>query len=79
MKPDPEFNFSENSNAFGFLGATGSFAFADPQKHIGYAYLTRKMGYYGVNDPREKSIREAMYRGVEKLEKDGKADEKFNL
>lgn len=73
MKPDPEFNFSENSNAFGFLGATGSFAFADPQKNIGYAYLTRKMGYYGVNDPREKSIREAMYRCIEKIEKEGKS------
>ncbi|TCK89153.1 CubicO group peptidase (beta-lactamase class C family) [Natranaerovirga hydrolytica] len=69
MKPDPEFHFSDNSNAFGFLGATGSFAFADPQKHIGYAYLTRKMGYYGVNDPREKSIREAMYRCIAQLEK----------
>jgi CubicO group peptidase (beta-lactamase class C family) len=68
MKPDPTFNFSQNSKAFGFLGATGSFAFCDYEKQIGYAYLTRKMGYYGVNDPREKSIRECMYKCIEKLE-----------
>ncbi|EEG78839.1 EstA family serine hydrolase [Dethiobacter alkaliphilus] len=67
MKPDPIFRFSDNSNAFGFLGATGSFAFADPQYKVGYAYFTRKMGYYGVNDPREKSVRQAMYRCIAKL------------
>jgi len=68
MKPDPIFKFSENSNAFGFLGATGSFAFADPDKELGYAYFTRKMGYYGINDPREKSVREAVYRCMDHLE-----------
>ncbi|OEF97165.1 serine hydrolase domain-containing protein [Desulfuribacillus alkaliarsenatis] len=62
MKPDSTFSFSDNPKAFGFLGATGSFAFADPQRKIGYAYITKKMGYYGVNDPREKSVREAMYK-----------------
>ncbi|MTI96834.1 MAG: beta-lactamase family protein [Firmicutes bacterium] len=67
MKPDPIFSFSQNPRAFGFLGATGSFAFADPEKQIGYAYFTRKMGYYGVNDPREKCVREAMYHCINKF------------
>ena len=67
MKPDPVFTFSPNPRAFGFLGATGSFAFADPEKEVGYAYLTRKMGYYGVNDPRERGLRETMYRCLDML------------
>lgn len=67
MKPDPSFTFSNNPNAFGFLGATGSFAFADTNEQIGYAYLTRKMGYYGINDPREASVRKQMYQCIEKL------------
>jgi CubicO group peptidase (beta-lactamase class C family) len=70
MKPDPLFSFSPNKNAFGFLGATGSFAFADSENQIGYAYLTRKMGYYGINDPRERSIRETLYRCIERRMKD---------
>ncbi|MCL6614528.1 MAG: beta-lactamase family protein [Firmicutes bacterium] len=69
MKPDPIFTFSNSDKAFGFLGVTGTFAFADPDRQIGYAYVTRKMGYYGVNDPREKNIRAAMYRCIEQLEK----------
>ncbi|MDG5788837.1 serine hydrolase [Evansella sp. AB-P1] len=69
MKPDPTFQFSKNPKAFGFLGATGSFAFSDPNKVVGYAYFTRKMGYYGVNDPRERTIRETMYECIEKIER----------
>lgn len=72
MKPDPIFQFSDNPMAFGFLGATGSFAFADPEKQVGYAYFTRKMGYYGVNDPRERAIRETMYACIEKIEAESK-------
>lgn len=67
MKPDPTFTFSPNPNAFGFLGATGSFAFADENEQIGYAYLTRKMGYYGINDPREANVRHQMYQCIERL------------
>ncbi|SER88752.1 serine hydrolase domain-containing protein [Salisediminibacterium halotolerans] len=68
MKPDPTFSYSPEPTAAGFLGVTGSFAFADPVREVGYAYLTRKMGYYGVNDPREKNVREAMYHCIEALE-----------
>jgi CubicO group peptidase (beta-lactamase class C family) len=68
MKPDPLFTYVPNPRAFGFLGATGTFAFGDQEKGIGYAYITRKMGYYGINDPREKSIREALYRAIERME-----------
>lgn len=69
MKPDPVFSFSANPRAFGFLGATGTFAFADPESQLGFAYFTRKMGYYGVNDPREKSLREAAYTCINGLGK----------
>jgi len=64
MKPDQLFAFADNTKAFSFLEATGSFAFGDPKHQIGYAYFTNKKGYYGINDPREKSLREAMYRCI---------------
>ncbi|NND35192.1 MAG: beta-lactamase family protein [Saprospiraceae bacterium] len=67
-KPDAQFRFS-NDSAFGFVGSGGSFAFADPQNQIGYAYVTNKMDFYGMNDPREVALREAMYQCVAKLKK----------
>ncbi len=67
-KPDELFDFS-NKQAFGFTGSGGSFAFADPKHKIGYAYFMNRMDFYGLNDPREIALREAMYRCVEKIEK----------
>jgi len=65
-KPTKTFNFGSN-RAFGFLGTGGSFAFADPEYNIGYAYVMNKMDFYGMNDPREIAIREAIYRCIKRL------------
>lgn len=51
-----------NAAAFGMPGTGGSFAFADPDKRVGYAYVMNKCGFYPVDDPREKAIRDAVYR-----------------
>jgi len=67
-KPDKQFNFA-GAEAFGFVGSGGSFAFADPEYSLGFAYVMNRMDFYGMNDPREAALREAMYRCVEKLEK----------
>ncbi len=67
-KPDKLFDFG-SKQAFGFTGSGGSFAFADPKYKCGYAYVMNKMDFYGMNDPREVALREAMYRCISKIEK----------
>ena len=66
LKPDSVFDYGSDA-AFGFSGTGGSFAFADPEYGIGYAYVMSKMDYYGINDPREAALREALYRCVTTL------------
>ena len=45
----------------------GSYAYADPDAQIGFAHVTNKYGYYPDDDPREKSIRDAMCRCIQGL------------
>ena len=45
----------------------GSYAYADPDAQVGFTYVTNKHGYYPDDDPREKSIRDAMYRCIQGL------------
>ncbi|HSH50968.1 MAG TPA: hypothetical protein VK982_04510, partial [Bacteroidales bacterium] len=74
LKPGPDLMYGSSRNAFGTPGAGGSFGFADPDKKIGYAYVMTKMGAYLVNDPREMAIRNAMYRCIERIEKNKNQD-----
>ena len=40
---------------------------ADPDAGLGVAYILNKMGHHLVNGPREKELRDAVYRSVAKL------------
>ncbi len=60
--------FGSSGKAFGFPGAGGSFAFADPDAQAGYAYATNKMGGFMWDDPREMSLRDAFYKCLKKME-----------
>jgi len=64
LRPGPEPFFGSSPRAFGAPGAGGSFAFADPDARLGYAYVMNKMDFYLENDPREKALRDAVYRAV---------------
>ncbi len=67
-KPSRVQPFGSGPRAFGMAGLGGSFGFADPDKHLGYAYVTNKMDFYFFGDPREKALREACYRSLEHFE-----------
>jgi CubicO group peptidase (beta-lactamase class C family) len=60
MKPCEAFPF-ERSTAFGHPGAGGSIGLADPEKRIGYAYVTNRMGVSLTGDPRDIALRDALY------------------
>ncbi len=62
MKPFHAFEFGVSHKAFGCAGAGVGFAYADPDAQAGFAYASNKMSYYGQDDPREKSVRDAFYR-----------------
>lgn len=67
LRPGPEVAFGSSQRAFGAPGAGGSFAFADPDARIGYAYVMNKLDFYLVDDPREKPLRDAVYRSIARL------------
>jgi len=67
-KPGPDTWFGSSRRAFGTSGTGGSFAFADPDAQASFAYAMTKMGYRMKDDPREKSLRDAMYRCIKRLE-----------
>jgi CubicO group peptidase (beta-lactamase class C family) len=67
LRPGPEVFFGSSPRAFGSPGAGGSFAFADPEARLGYAYVMNRLDFYLENDPREKALREAVYRAITRL------------
>ena len=64
LRPGPHVLFGSSPRAFGAPGAGGSFGFADPDQHLGYAYVMNKLDFYLTDDPREKPLRDAIYRAI---------------
>jgi len=62
-RPSSTLPFSTNPQAFGAAGIGGSFAFADPAAKLGYAYLPNRCRIESC-DPRNRGLREAVYRCV---------------
>jgi CubicO group peptidase (beta-lactamase class C family) len=60
MKPSQSWPFPDPS-AYGHPGAGGSLGYADPQRRIGYAYVTNRMGVKLDGDPRDLALRDALY------------------
>jgi CubicO group peptidase (beta-lactamase class C family) len=60
-RPLGPFRFGSSQRAFGHPGAGGSFAFADPEREVAFAYVMNRMGFHLNDDPREKPLRDALY------------------
>ena len=63
LKPCRAYPFG-NPGAFGEPGAGGSFAFADPEAEIAYAYVANQMGTKLGGDPRDLALRNALHRSI---------------
>jgi CubicO group peptidase (beta-lactamase class C family) len=61
-RPLGEFRFGSSDRAFGHPGAGGSFAFGDPERGVAFAYVMNRMGFRLNDDPREKALRDTLYR-----------------
>jgi CubicO group peptidase (beta-lactamase class C family) len=66
LRPGPDIEFGSSRRAFGAPGAGGSFAFGDPDARLGFAYVMNKLDFYLEDDPREKALRDAVYRAIER-------------
>jgi CubicO group peptidase (beta-lactamase class C family) len=53
--------YGPSERAFGHSGWGGSFAFADPQRRIGMAYVMNNMGSELAGDPRNAALIDALY------------------
>jgi CubicO group peptidase (beta-lactamase class C family) len=60
-RPHGPFRFGSSEGTFGHPGAGGSFAFADRDRDVSFCYVTNRLGFYLNDDPREKSLRDAVY------------------
>jgi CubicO group peptidase (beta-lactamase class C family) len=65
-RPHGPFRFGSSERAFGHPGAGGSFAFADPDREASFAYVTNRFGFHLNDDPREKPLRQALYRCLDR-------------
>jgi CubicO group peptidase (beta-lactamase class C family) len=63
-RPLHSFRFGSSGRAFGHPGAGGSFAFWDPDRDVAFAYVMNRLGMHLRDDPREKALRDALYRSL---------------
>lgn len=68
-RPSRSFRFGSSDRAFGAPGFGGSFAFADPDRGAGYAYLTNRLSVSLSDDPRELAMRRAAERCLRRIER----------
>lgn len=60
LRPGPDFAFCRSPRAFGMPGLGGSFAFADPDSGVAFAYTPNRLGVLPFDDRREAALRAAV-------------------
>jgi len=66
VRPTEGFEFGRSGRSFGHPGAGGSFGFADPAAEVAFAYAPNRLGNHLRDDPREKALRDALYRCLDR-------------
>jgi CubicO group peptidase (beta-lactamase class C family) len=66
VRPTGDFLFGRGQRSLGHPGAGGSFGFADPDAGVGFAYAPNRLGHHLRDDPREKALRDALYRCLDR-------------
>ena len=66
VRPTRDFTFGRGQRSLGHPGAGGSFGFADPDAEVGFAYAPNRLGHHLRDDPREKALRDAFYRCLDR-------------
>jgi CubicO group peptidase (beta-lactamase class C family) len=66
VRPAGDFQFGRGRRSLGHPGAGGSFGFADPDAEVGFAYAPNRLGHHLRDDPREKALRDALYRCLDR-------------
>ena len=66
-KPFPGFRFGGDGRAWGSAGLGGSMGLADPATQTGYAFVPTRSGFYLWDDPRERTVREAVFRCISSM------------
>jgi CubicO group peptidase (beta-lactamase class C family) len=66
VRPTRDFLFGRGFRSFGHPGAGGSFGFADPDAEVSFAYAPNRLGHHLRDDPREKALRDALYRCLDR-------------
>ena len=65
MKSSKAISFG-GPRSFGSPGAGGAMGFADPDRQVGWGYVTSQMGTSLTGDPREIALRDALYACLER-------------
>lgn len=61
-QPGPLTSFGPGRRSFGHNGLGGTLTIADPDRKIGFAYVTNRLGNYVLVDPRPRRLLDALYR-----------------